>query len=245
LGRVDLSTLAVRLLGRAAATPAAAPVRRLVNRLVGGRARVVRILSGAGRGARLELDLTREKAYWLGYYEGPVQRFLQEQVVPGAVVYDVGAHIGFVSLCAARLGARVFAFEASPENVSRLRRTAALNGLPIEVVERAVWDSDEGVALVPGASASEWRSSPGGAVPSTTLDAFASTHPAPDVVKIDVEGAEARVLRGARRLLAERRPVVVCEVHGEAQRAEVRRLLAEYDVEPLESEWRLVARPRG
>lgn len=203
----------------------------------------MRVLSGRARGARLELDLAREKAYWAGTYEPEVQDFLARVLAPGAVFYDVGGHIGFFSVLAARLGARVVTFELLPENVSRIRRNAALNGLEIEVVKAAAWDSSEGVSLVAGDSSSEWRAAPAGSSGSVSLDEFAALHPPPDVIKIDVEGAEARVLAGAARLLAERRPIVICEVHGREERELVRQLLRDYDVETLGNEWRLVARP--
>jgi FkbM family methyltransferase len=236
---------ATSLLARLASGPQARLPRRLVNVVLGERLRSVRVLTGVARGRRLELDLSREKAYWIGHYEAPVQEFMRAHVRPGDVVYDVGAHIGFLSLCAASLGARVFAFEASPANAARLRRTAELNRLPIEPVEAAVWDAEEGVALLPGGSASEWRPAPGGPTTGVTLDGFAASHPGPDLLKIDVEGAEARVLNGARSLLADRRPIVLCEIHGSEVREDVLRLLAGYRVEPLHSEWRLVGYPQG
>lgn len=201
------------------------------------------MLTGAARGAWLELDLVREQAYWAGVYEPEVQEALALALAPGAVFYGVGGHIGFFSVLAARLGASVVVFEPLPENAERIRRNAALNGFDIEVIEAAAWDSGEGVSLVAGDSSSEWRAAPEGPSPSVSLDEFAALHPPPDVIKIDVEGAEARVLAGAARLLAERRPIVICEVHGREERELVRQLLRDYEVETLRSDWRLVARP--
>jgi len=204
----------------------------------------VRVLTGVASGARLELDLTREKAYWLGYYEPVVQRFLRDHITLGDVFYDVGAHHGFFSVCAGRLGAKVFAFEPAAANAQRLRRNAELNErLDIEVTEAAVWDRDGGVELVHGASDSEWRVVDGGTAPSITLDAFVRAHSAPSVLKIDVEGSEARVLRGAEALLRETPPIVVCELHGHAARDEVCELLKDFELLELESEWRLAALP--
>lgn len=234
-----------RLLGRVASSRAAGPARRLLDRALGRGPRVVTVLLGAARGARLELDLQSEKAYWIGHYESALQDLLREEVRPGTVFYDVGAHHGFLSVCAARLGARVYAFEPSPDNARRIRRNAELNGLPIEVVEAAAWDDEGGASLRAGRWDSEWRTVPGGPVRTVALDDFAASHPAPDLLKIDVEGAEVRVLRGARRLLSERPPVVVCELHGEREREDAKGLLSGHDVAPLASEWRLVARPRG
>lgn len=132
----------------------------------------MRVLSGRARGARLELDLAREKAYWTGTYEPEVQDFLAGVLTPGAVFYDVGGHIGFFSVLAARLGAHVVTFEPLPGNVSRIRRNAALNGFEIEVVEAAAWDSSEGVSLIAGNSSSEWR-------PQARLSACRSTSSPP------------------------------------------------------------------
>lgn len=218
-------------------------VRSVVNRVVGDKVRVVRVLSGPARGSRLALDLSKEKAYWLGHYERAVQGFLRANIVPGDVVYDVGAHVGFFSVCAARLGAEVYALEPSATNAARLQRNVALNGLPIHVVEAAAWNETGTVELVPGDSAKEFRTVAGTGVRSITLDELAQRERQPTLIKLDVEGAEDRALAGARRILAETRPTIVCELHNEQARADVLELLHGYCVEELDGSSRIVARP--
>ena len=205
---------------------------------------MIQVRGGVARGTRLALDLRREKAYWLGHYEPEAQSFLESHVGAGDVVYDLGAHVGFFSICAGRLGAKVYAFEPLARNAARIRRQADMNGLPIEVVEAAVWDSDGGVHLEDGDSDSEWRAAEGGAVASIRLDDFASHHDPPTFVKIDVEGAEGRVLRGAEAMIRRYRPTILCEVHGDELRGEVLGLLEGYEFENVGSEWRIGATPR-
>lgn len=62
-------------------------------------------------------------------------------------------------------------------------------------------------------------------VQAVSLDDYAGTAPAPDFVKCDVEGAEVEVIRGAARLLREKRPGILCEMHSEENR---RTLLDEF-----------------
>lgn len=231
------------LLARAASRAAVRPARALVNRLAGGRPRVVRVLSGVARGARLELDLAGEKAYWLGHYEAPLQAWLRQNVRPGDLVFDVGAHIGFLTVCAGRLGCRVVAVEASPENARRARRNAELNVLPVDVVEAAAWSDDRGVTLVSGDSASEWRVAGSGDTPSVTLDALAERFGSPRLVKLDVEGAAGEALRGAAAIVANAATVFVVELHGAEEETAVRSLLAGYELAHVDVPTRLVARP--
>lgn len=223
-------------------SPPARAARAVVNRIAGDDIRVLRVLGGVARGHRLALDLSKEKAYWLGHYEQRLQRFLRDTIRPGDTFYDLGAHVGFFSVCAASLGARVVAVEADAANAARLRRNAELNAAPIEVVEAAVWSEDGEVELVPGGSAKEFHAVPGRGVASVTVDSLAAVHGPPAVLKVDVEGAEVEVLTGARRVLAEAKPVVVCEVHGDL-RAAVAALLEGFRVDELGGHGRLVARP--
>jgi FkbM family methyltransferase len=215
--------------------------RGLVNRVVGDRLRTVRVLSGAASGCRMELDLSKEKAYWLGRYEPATQRFFRASIDESDVVYDVGAHIGFFSLCACRRGAHVVAVEPDPENAARLRTNVALNGFDVDVVEAAAWRETGRVALVFGGSTKELTVAPGDAVESITLDELSERYRPPTVVKLDVEGAEGAALEGAARVLTDHLTSVVCEIHGAEQRAAVLAALSGYAVEELGDD-RIVAR---
>ena len=157
-----------------------------------------------------------------GVVEIPVQEAFRRHVGSGSVVWDVGANVGYFSLLAARLGAQVHAFEPVPESAARLRANVAANGLEdrIELHEVAVGArTGRYPFLVVGdpswshladrgrhAMTREVRD-----VEVVRLDDLPL--PAPDLVKIDVEGSEGAVLEGGARILREHRPVVVVELH--------------------------------
>ncbi|MBM2824187.1 MAG: Methyltransferase, FkbM family [Thermoleophilia bacterium] len=140
----------------------------------------------------------------------------------GSVVFDVGANAGFLSLLAARLvgpAGRVIAFEPSPAAVVYLRRHVALNrALNIEIIDVAVAD-ENGRARFSSVGPLELGHLDAEGeveVETASLDTLVEDRviPPPDVVKIDVEGAELSVLRGARAIMQANRPVVVLSTHG-------------------------------
>lgn len=206
---------------------------RLANRIYvglrGAQNRVMVIEQGAGAG--LKIDLTGAVLrYGLGLAEEAVQDALRTHVRPGSVFYDVGANVGFLSLIAARLTGpqgRVVAFEPVPDTLQQLRRNLEINGFTnVEVVGAAVGDAPGRARLqVEKTSQTSHLASLSGMgtgevageidVEVVTLDQFiADGQPAPDVVKIDIEGAEVLALRGMQRLLATHRPTIICEIHG-------------------------------
>ena len=143
-------------------------------------------------------------------------------------VLDVGAHIGLVTLPVSRVvapGGEVYAFEPAQANLHYLRAHIALNGLSnVTVVESLV--GAEPRNEVPffeqsgdsGLNTTADRGGELGFAPTTrrqvTLDGFCAERGLqPDVIKIDVEGAEVGVLRGAERTLRSKRPTVILSVH--------------------------------
>jgi FkbM family methyltransferase len=193
-------------------------------------------------GLRLRLDLRDNLArtvYFTGTYEPELVRYLTG-LRPGEVFADVGAHIGIHSLVAARAGARVMAFEPAPDSAARLRAAAAENGLAVEVVQAALgreegevelfadprYDvADAGVRSVAGVGERV------AAARAITLDACGLDRL--DVLKLDVEGAEAAVLEGARDSLVRLRPrAVIVESKGHGDSDRVRSLLQDCGYEP-------------
>ena len=199
--------------------PAPSILRRLheavLDRLPGDH--LVSVLPG---GERIRLSARHRSLSW-----NPEEyHAFREAVRPGAVVLDVGANVGAYTLLFAQWAGPsggVFAFEPSPPAACSLRRHLELNVVDnVDVVEAAVCDRQGAAALYEdGYSGSrsligttEHRR--GTTVRTTTIDTFCTERSiTPDVVKIDVEGAELEVLRGARQTLAAHRSIVFVEFH--------------------------------
>ncbi len=157
-------------------------------------------------------------------------RALTGSLGAGDVAVDVGANKGayLPSLARAVPGGRVVAFEPQPSLAAYLERACAAAGLRNVVVEAiGISDRDGSLPLAvrgDGTPSQDASFEPGGAhdraglgraveVPVRTLDGYFADEPARvAAVKVDVEGHELAVLRGAARLLAEHRPLLVCEI---------------------------------
>lgn len=139
----------------------------------------------------------------------------RDAVTPGATVFDVGANLGAYTLLFAQWvgpAGKVVAFEPAPAAATGLRRLVGLNEVRdrVEIVEAAVSGAVGTASFASDGSSGAnalVAAAPGGrgviSVPTTSLDAFCDAHRLrPDVIKIDVEGEELEVLRGARRTLS-------------------------------------------
>ena len=161
-------------------------------------------------------------------FEDGERRFVSQFLKAGMVVLDIGANQGLYTILASeRVGSkgRVFAFEPVPEASKKLRRNLRLNRCQNVVVAPVAIGADEGLAklfvCLGGRDCySSLRRPPNERetmairVPITTLENYTSSRniDVVDFVKLDVEGAERDVLRGAKRLFKKGcRPIVMCE----------------------------------
>lgn len=144
-------------------------------------------------------------------HEPHVKKFLTDRFKEGGVFVDVGANVGAYSLRAAASGMRVFAFEPNTMNVKILKRNVELNRLSIELAECAL-GAENGVArLTPNGAVSRITENGEMEVPIHTLDSY--DLPAADLMKVDVEGYELEVLKGARKTLERHHPAMMVEMH--------------------------------
>ena len=183
-------------------------------------------------GTRLWLDArerTEAAPFWNGHYEDNDIAMLEASLRPGGDYVDVGAHVGLLAAPLARRqltnGGRVLAIEPSAANVERLRRSLALDPRLVEIttVVQCALGASKGVVELLGERPSKTGNAAivpqglaagvGEPVPMRTMDAVLDElgHRRVDAIKLDVEGYEFEVLRGARQCLERDRPVVYGE----------------------------------
>jgi FkbM family methyltransferase len=137
----------------------------------------------------------------------------------GARVFDIGAHQGVVAMMLSNIvgpEGEVIAVEANPHNARVAKRNAQENGISqMRVIHAAVGDRSGVISFNKGLNgrvddeSGEWGRR---SVATTTVDEIASQYGRPDVLFIDVEGYECRVLRGASSTL-DSHPDCFVEVH--------------------------------
>lgn len=160
---------------------------------------------------KLELNWELKAQMLLGRYESETVALLARLIQPGMTIFDIGAHIGyFTRLFATWVGERgkVYAFEPAPENLHFLRKNTSWMS-NVFIVDKAVSNTN--------GTAQFWISKKTGChslvdqyhaytmieVETITLDTFWNEigKPLVHVIKMDVEGAEPYVLRGATELI--------------------------------------------
>ena len=179
------------------------------------------------RGVTFRLDL-HDMVDWYVYYDFgvPAMSTLFSLVKPGDWLIDIGANMGVVSLVAAKkvgpLG-KVFAFEPQPDNFQRLTYNAGLNGFTnVTLIQKGLGnlagtfpmskarEDNDGLYKIDG----HHNPDMGVMVEVVTLDSFVEEVKPPkiDLIKIDVEGYEPNVIRGAIQTLKKFRPTLFVEV---------------------------------
>jgi FkbM family methyltransferase len=154
----------------------------------------------------------------------PEFQFWKALDLRGQVVYDIGAFHGLLTLYFARNARQVAAWEPNSHNRGRLEENLRLNSFskvivrPYGLSSRSMQAQMSFDPLAPGTASIDAGMARGGeqeTVELRTLDEEQGLE-RPDLIKIDVEGFELEVLRGARRTLTapDRRPRLFLEMHG-------------------------------
>jgi len=243
---------------------------RLARRIFGGLLHIgsehgaLAVQSGPMAGLRLPPSEHISHAHLSGAYERETIEAIMRLVEPGMTCYDLGASIGYVSLAMAKHAAHVYCFEPAPHAAHAITQLMEANGFThytvvrapvsdtVRTVRFAMTDVAYGSAIVAGET--RW---PVEEMVTMTLDGFSATHESPDLVKIDVEGEEDRVLAGASKMLAAGRTTFVIELHSPEDARQVRAILeghdyamttlggkpVEWDVAAVQGETHIIATP--
>ncbi|MBZ0319438.1 MAG: FkbM family methyltransferase [Anaerolineae bacterium] len=216
------------------------PIRMILVRLL-DRDKIIRL--GPLRGRKFNGNYSQ----LLGIYEMKVEHSIRDNLLSGDIFYDIGANYGYFSLLGAFIcgpTGHVYSFEPVPSNIQRIQQNTQ-GFVNCTVVSKAVSDTTgishivvgDGVNAVITDGAQE-NSIP---VDLIALDDFVQQNPIPKLIKIDVEGAEYKVMQGARQLLSSpNAPAFIIELHDqENDRLVTAELIKnEFTVTPILSRFR-------
>lgn len=138
-------------------------------------------------------------------------KFLSE-INENSIVADLGGYHGSYSILAPTKE-KCYCFEPSPRNRDEIRKNMDLNpDKDIVLVEKPVWSEEEEVNVENSESQTRIAEK-GDAVTAVTLDRYFEDKDSPDVIKLDIQGAEMHALRGAREIIEKSKPVLFIEIH--------------------------------
>lgn len=199
--------------------PCKAKTGKLLKRILPSNM-IVPILQGRLRGKKWIIGSSNIEC-GLGSYEYEKRILFEKMISKSSVVYDIGAHVGFYTLLASELVGRegkVIAFEPVPRNLKYLKRHLVINHCTnVIVIEAAVSDKfgisffSENPCSMIGHLSEEGNLM----VKTVSIDELIKRDmiPAPDYIKIDIEGAEMLALKGAKSTLSNFSPKIFLATH--------------------------------
>ena len=249
-----LKALPFSVRNRVKTIPGIAHVQRaFVSLTLDGRQFEHRVDAGPAKGVTFLVRMPDDKGIWTGTYEIDFATRLAASVTPGVVAYDIGSWHGFFAgVMAAQGASHVHVFEPLPVNAERIQRLITLNPeklITLHAVAVGDQESEMDLLIMPETSMAKLEASTF-QVDSTSatrvrvkvrsIDAMISAGEIapPSLMKIDVEGAEVMVLRGALETIRRHQPVIFAEVHSSSLLAECRDLLEAngYQVEAIDQD---------
>lgn len=220
---------------------------RLPYRVIKGPLKGIKFIlgshSGEGGGASVYFNMVEQMQ---------TESFLKN-VKKGDILFDVGANVGYYTVLGSRLTGsqgKVFAFEPLVSNISYLHRHVKINKLEnVTIIPCACSDAQSIVTFfhndnnamgriesseIEGVNESKMT-----LVSTVSLDAVADKlNTIPNIIKIDVEGAELSVLRGAERIISTSKPLIFLSVHSDMLRTTCLKYLSDfgYTFAPLQED---------
>lgn len=166
--------------------------------------------------------------YWMGTYESDIAEIFVKFAKKSNIVYDIGAHIGYYTLLASNFidhSGKIFAFEPLPGNIQILKKHVEINNRSnVVIIEKAVslktgeaafTNCENNVANTICENSPMFKFGKSIEVKTTALDDLLLTGflSPPQLIKMDIEGAEFDALRGAEVLLRKHHPTIFLSTH--------------------------------
>lgn len=227
--------------------PIVAQVQRwLLAQVLEGTEFVHVVNAGPAKGLKTIVQLPADKGIWTGTYELDFVQSLAAAIRPGDVCFDVGGWHGFCGGVMALNGAsKTVIFEPMPPNCERICKLIQLNPkLNIQLFQGAAGEMNGRAAFhvldadsMGKLDSSSFQKEVAGKtidVELVSLDTWCNANSVafPNVMKIDVEGAELMVLRGAINILKTTKPTLFIEAHSRELAREVVKLLEQFGYAP-------------
>jgi len=160
----------------------------------------------------VEVEMTHQFHFTDIIIHSPIEGYTKELDLENTDrLLDAGAFPGALAIIAAKRGAEVIALEPDPQNADQLRKNLELNNVQekVEVVEVGLWkekdqksfERDQALGM-----ASRIKEEAEITIQLDTLDSVTEEHGRPDLVKMDIEGAETEALEGAEKTLEQTEP---------------------------------------
>jgi FkbM family methyltransferase len=199
------------------------------------------ILAGPCRGLKYRIFPDFGLSYLYGGWEPDAQAVMIKKIKQGATVYDIGANYGMHTLLMARLvgaSGHVYAFEPAPGIFSGLSENIERNRLgQVQCIPAAAWNHSGKINFFTGdhlgaghCSEKDESMEAQSEIEAFSLDdfVFGKRQYPPGFIKIDVEGAEANVLLGGRKVINKYRPILLIDLHNPEQDVAVGEILVQH-----------------
>lgn len=166
-----------------------------------------------GQRCTLNLSEVNQRNIYLGVYDPEESAMVHGVLKPGDLFVDVGANFGYYSMLALGSGARVIAFEPTPQafnEISKLKIDARQLAIGSAAGNATIWITRSSVGTYNPSFCRYTEEMDPLDVPVETLDNQLASEPEIAVLKLDIEGYELRAIRGATETLKRTR-AVFCE----------------------------------
>jgi hypothetical protein len=182
-------------------------IRQAAHRFLPAKQAPRRLPFGLAKGRIANIDFRYDAAFYFGRHEPDLFPHYRRLLRPGMTCFDLGTYRGWDALNLAHLtGGKVISFDCNPECTAMAHEFLKPSGIQVTLVSSYLSDGQDGNA---------------------TIDTATETYGAPDFIKMDIEGAEASVLKGASKTLS-RKPLMIIETHGENVERDCIETLAEF-----------------